>query len=148
LRFRDSFHAFAGGAAFLMVAGTAIAVSQVPATGQEAELPAVSFTAAQADRGRAAYQSNCVDCHGANLDDGEFGGAPLRGTSFKDKWFNSTADSLFDFVKSTMPPDRPGALNDGTYADLVAFILSRNGVQPGSAELPADSEALSKVEIR
>ncbi|WP_051469372.1 c-type cytochrome [Chelativorans sp. J32] len=144
----DSFRALVGGGALLVATGATTVLSGMPAIGQEAELPVVSFTTAQADRGRSAYQTNCVDCHGANLDDGEFGGPPLKGMSFKEKWFNNTADGLFDFVKATMPPDRPGALNDQTYADLVAYILSRNGLQAGAAELPADSEALSKVEIR
>ena len=45
-----------------------------------------SFTAEQVDRGRAAYNQNCQDCHGTTLDNGEFGGAPLKGSYFRQHW--------------------------------------------------------------
>src|SRR5437870_4584424 len=44
---------------------------------------ALSFTAEQAERGETAYQRNCQDCHGTTLDNGEFGGAPLKGSYFR-----------------------------------------------------------------
>jgi len=116
--------------------------TQVPVQAQDT---AVSFTSAQADRGRAAYQRGCVDCHGASLDDGEFGGAPLKGNSFKEKWFGMTADSLFGFMSAAMPPERPGSLTPQTYADITAYILAQNGVQPGTTELPADLDRLSTM---
>ena len=40
---------------------------------------APSFTSEQAERGHADYAHNCLDCHGSNLDNGEFGGPPLKG---------------------------------------------------------------------
>ena len=111
------------------------------------DMPKASFTAAQADAGRAEYQKSCLDCHGANLDDGEFGGPPLRGTNFESTYFGFTADGLFGFIKTAMPPDRPGRLSDKTYADLTAYILSKNGVQPGATPLPDNLEALSALVI-
>src|SRR6516225_9620882 len=44
------------------------------------------FTAAQAERGHLTYAHNCLDCHGSNLDNGEFGGPPLKGLSFARHW--------------------------------------------------------------
>jgi mono/diheme cytochrome c family protein len=41
-----------------------------------------SFTDAQATQGKAVYDRNCLSCHGANLDDGEFG-PPLKGVEFR-----------------------------------------------------------------
>jgi mono/diheme cytochrome c family protein len=117
-----------------------------PAKAQE-DLPKASFTAAQADAGRAEYQKSCLDCHGANLDDGEFGGPPLRGSSFESTYFGFTADGLYGFIKTAMPPDRPGRLSDKTYADVTAYILSKNGVQPGANPLPSDLEALAGLVI-
>jgi len=119
----------------------------MPAAAQDAEKPAV-FTSAQASRGAALYRQNCLDCHGENLDDGEFGGAPLRGVTFREKWFENSAGALVDFMRTTMPPDRPGRLSDQNYADLAAYILSRNGIQPGATELPTDPDALGNMIIR
>ena len=122
--------------------GTSVAVAQPEA------LETVQFTAEQVARGEREYNRSCLDCHGANLDDGEFGGPPLRGTNFREKWFDLTADALFDFASYTMPPDRPGRLSAQVYADLTAFILSHNGLEPSEVELPADSEALSELALQ
>src|SRR5690606_37219040 len=122
-----------------LMSGTAITVAQ--------DAPAV-FTSAQASRGAGLYRQNCLDCHGENLDDGEFGGAPLRGVAFKEKWFENSVGALVDFMRTTMPPDRPGRLSDQNYADLAAYILSRNGIQPGATELPTDPDALGNMIIR
>ena len=46
-----------------------------------------------------------------------------------------------------MPPSRPGELGDQTYADLVAYILSVNGLPAGEAELPADVSKLDAMVI-
>ena len=40
-----------------------------------------------------------------------------------------------------MPPNAPGRYSASTYADLMAYILKRNGFQAG-APLPADLDAL------
>ena len=89
-----------------------------------------AFTQEQADRGHAIYRRNCQDCHGVNLNDGEFGGAPLDGQYFARHWGNGSVAALYGFMRAKMPPDRPGKLNSQTYADLTAFLLARNGYQP------------------
>src|ERR1700679_3579668 len=71
--------------------------------------PGVNLTAAQASRGKAVYSSNCVSCHGANLDDGQFGAA-LRGSAFKAHWSSQSADALFSYIATKMPPSAPGGL--------------------------------------
>jgi mono/diheme cytochrome c family protein len=109
---------------------------------------APSFTPAQAERGEAAYQHNCLDCHGSTLDNGEFGGPPLKGASFSRHWDAANVAALFGFMKAKMPPDRPGQLNDETYADLIAYILGENGFNPGDKELPADANAQQAMSLR
>jgi mono/diheme cytochrome c family protein len=106
------------------------------------------FTPAQAERGEAAYQHNCLDCHGSNLDNGEFGGPPLKGGSFSRHWDAANVAALFGFMKAKMPPDRPGQLNDETYADLIAYILGENGFKPGDKELPADANAQQAMSLK
>ena len=108
----------------------------------------VTFTAAQAEEGKATYTRNCADCHGSTLDNGEFGGAPLRGSWFRNKWGNGSVASLYAFTKAKMPPDRPGALSDKVYADLVAYILSVNGYKPGDRELPTDPAAQQPLTLK
>ncbi|HET6197807.1 MAG TPA: c-type cytochrome [Acetobacteraceae bacterium] len=106
------------------------------------------FTAEQADRGHAAFRRNCQDCHGANLNDGEFGGAPLNGQYFARHWGNGSVAALFSYLHTKMPPDRPGRLSPQTYADLTAFLLSRNGYEAVQAELPADIDAQQRMNLK
>jgi mono/diheme cytochrome c family protein len=107
-----------------------------------------SFTSAQAERGEAAYQHNCLDCHGSTLDNGEFGGPPLKGASFARHWDAVNVAALSGFMKAKMPPDRPGQLTDETYADLIAYILGENGFKPGDNELPADPNVQQAMSLK
>jgi S-disulfanyl-L-cysteine oxidoreductase SoxD len=126
-----------------------VAISIRVATAQSKTLQTrASFTAAQAARGKESYASSCMDCHGANLDDGEFGGAPLKGSAFRAKWLGGSVGSLFAYSQAAMPPDRAGRLPAETYADIVAYILSRNNISSGSEELPADLATLSTLTIQ
>ena len=105
----------------------------------------VSYTADQADRGKERYEKECLDCHGSDLKGGLNGGAPLRGVNFEQKFAEGApASSLFLFMSNLMPPNSPGRYSESTYADLMAYILKRNGFQPG-APLPSDVDALDYV---
>jgi alcohol dehydrogenase (cytochrome c) len=95
-----------------------------------------SFTSAQAERGKTAYGNSCANCHGSNLDDGEFGPA-LKGAAFQQKWGAQSPAALFAEMIQKMPPESPGQLGSQTYADLEAYILHVNGVAPGPNELTA-----------
>jgi alcohol dehydrogenase (cytochrome c) len=95
-----------------------------------------SFTASQVKRGKAAYANNCSSCHGANLDDGEFGSA-LKGAPFQKKWGAQSPTALFSYMFQKMPPSGPGTLDEQTYADLEAYLLQNNGLEPGTTELTA-----------
>src|SRR5208282_5641173 len=102
---------------------------------------AVSLTAAQASRGQAVYDDNCANCHGANLDNGEFG-PPLRGSAFKMHWSSQSADALFTYIATKMPPAAPAGLSDRAYSDVEAYILRANGVVAGDKELaPARTQS-------
>ncbi len=95
--------------------------------------PAVAagiFTRSQAERGRTAFDESCADCHTT----GEF-----RGRAFQRNWGRRTVYSLYRTVRSTMPDDNPGGLDEGTYLDVIAYVLSLNGHEVGAAELAADS---------
>lgn len=113
-----------------------------------ATLVRVPFTAEQVVQGRVAYDHNCKDCHGSSLDNGEFGGAPLRGSYFHKKWGSGSVAALYGYMKAKMPPDRPGALSDKVYADLVAFVLDANGYKPGDRPLPANVDAQLPMSLK
>ena len=105
------------------------------------ELPPLSYTLDQADRGRLAYLENCSACHGENMDDGEFA-MPLKGLNFRQQWRAKSMEELFSLTSATMPQDRPGRLTDETYADILAYVLQENGSEPGTDELPSTPQAL------
>jgi S-disulfanyl-L-cysteine oxidoreductase SoxD len=136
------------GAAALAVAAVAFAsaASTSTAFAQDAEGP--TFTAEQVERGREAYTHNCQDCHGSTLDNGEFGGPPLKGGYFRNHWGAGSVADLTGYAKALMPPDRPGRLSEQTYTDLVAFLLSSNGYEPGRTELPSDMAAQQKMSLK
>lgn len=105
----------------------------------------VSFGAEQADRGKEDYEDNCTECHGKDLKGGLLGGAPLKGLSFEEKYANGApAGMLFEVMTATMPPNAPGRYSPSTYADLMAYILKRNGFRQG-APLPSDVEELYEL---
>jgi mono/diheme cytochrome c family protein len=108
----------------------------------------VSFTADQVTRGSDIYAERCVQCHGDQLDNGEFGGAPLNGSFFKKHWANGAVAGLTGFMKAKMPPDRPGSLTDQNYADLAAFLLDGNGYPKGDKELPSDAAAQGAMTLK
>jgi S-disulfanyl-L-cysteine oxidoreductase SoxD len=106
-----------------------------------------SFSEAQAERGHAAYQRACLMCHGERLDDGDFGGAPLRGAWFREHWGKASAASLYAYMQSAMPPDNPGGLSDTAYSDILAFILQRNGYEAGAQDIPTDLRRLEEMTL-
>lgn len=128
----------------------ALAIMALPssAAAQSAGQRPPAFTEAQAQRGKAIYQKNCQDCHGSTLDNGEFGGAPLKGSSFRQHWGAGDVSALFGYVNTLMPPDRPGQLSEQSYVDLTAFLLSSNGYDAGAEELTADQDAQSKMTMK
>jgi mono/diheme cytochrome c family protein len=131
-------------AAALGVIGVAAAQQE---TSSAPDLAAASFTAAQVDNGHAEYVTSCIDCHGPNLNDGEFGGPPLNGPAFQAKWFARPVGALIQYTHAAMPPDSPGRLPLGTYVEIIAYLLNANGVPAGQSELPADMSALNKLRI-
>ena len=122
-------HAFAIGA-LVLAAGLAGALAQASTT----TLDGV-YTAAQAERGHAAYERSCAGCHeGQDAD-----GPELTGRAFLDRWREDMLASLFTFITTTMPGNAPGALDERTYADVIAFLLEANGLPAGARELTADT---------
>jgi len=130
-----------GGAAISATAPERLHLAQAAAP---ADSP-VTYANEQADRGEAQYERQCEECHGGDLRGGLIGGAPLRGVAFEQNFANGApASALFMYMSATMPPNSPGRFSPATYADLMAYILKRNGFRAG-APLPTDLDALDHL---
>ena len=101
------------------------------------------FTEAQAASGEQLYAANCASCHGANLTAANYA-PPLAGTFFAGRWDGRTVGELLAKVQ-TMPPSRPGQMEEDQYRDMTAHILAVNGYAAGAIALTSDPDALSAV---
>ena len=101
------------------------------------------FTAEQATAGKIAYDSQCSQCHGRQLEGPD---APaLAGPDIMQNWH--TAAGLYDFISVAMPPSAPGLLGEETYLNIVAYIMQFNGAQPGDTPMTADPDALAAISL-
>jgi cytochrome c5 len=101
------------------------------------------FTAEQAAAGETAYNSNCAQCHGKQLEGPDAPG--LAGSDVMQNW--ATAGGLYDFIHVAMPPSAPGQLGDETYLNIIAYIMKFNGAQPGDEPLTADADKLAAISL-
>jgi cytochrome c len=110
------------------------------------------YSAAQAERGTFVYTRYCERCHGADLLGpamgrhlpGQSPAPAMVGDEFRWKWNELTAADLMKRVRD-MPPGNPGALSREDSVDVLAYILSRNGMPAGPHELPATIPELSMI---
>jgi mono/diheme cytochrome c family protein len=100
----------------------------------------------QTERGKAAYAQSCTPCHKSNLS-GDQSAPALVGDTFTARWTNQSVGDLFDNIRTGMPMDNPGGLDDATYVDIVAYILRQNSYSIAMEELRADRDALKKLTI-
>jgi cytochrome c553 len=105
------------------------------------------FTAAQAERGKAAAgQGRCTGCHGTELGGTERAPA-LKGPAFLADWEDGAVSRLFAKIRDTMPPGNTDMLTPVAKLDVVTFLLRENGFPAGSVELANDAEALDNIQI-
>ena len=95
------------------------------------------YTAEQAGRGKVVYETHCSVCHRSDLSGGE--ARPLVGAKFWESWGEDDLSSLFDVIRQRMPASAPHSLGDGTYVDILAYVLERNDFPAGVHELTAGS---------
>ena len=103
------------------------------------------YTTAQAERGKAVFNTTCLRCHGEDLAGNT---APaLKGDRFQSSWGGDVIDSLFTKVRDTMPPNFGTILDDQVKLDVVTYILQTNGFPAGATELTVGSADLATVQI-
>ncbi|THF25781.1 cytochrome c [Pseudomonas atacamensis] len=102
--------------------------------------------------GEKVYQTNCLACHGVNLEGG-MGPALVggRGTLTTEKPVKTVgsywpyATTLFDYVRRAMPFQQPQSLsNDQVYA-VVGYILNKNELMDANATV--DAQTLINVKM-
>ena len=108
------------------------------ASGQPAE-PSV-FTAEQASAGKAAFQGHCASCHAGDLR-GKDDAPALKGDAFLATWQAKPVKELFDFVRTTMPPEG-GSISADDYLAIVSYVLQENGATAGPQPLTATTSTL------
>src|ERR1700686_2392081 len=102
------------------------------------------FNTAQVQSGEAIYTQNCAGCHGVNFE--ESGDAPpLAGGTFLLKWRPKMVSELFVEILQTMPPTNPGSLGEPAALNATAYILERNGGQPGQQALTGSASMLIRT---
>jgi cytochrome c len=113
------------------------------------------YSEAQARRGEQVFKVQCSYCHkdnltGGFLDDGVGKAPALAGkrafdSSLVERWGGLTLADMVGTVAATMPQGRPGSLTVENYIDVVSYLLFKNDVPPGAADLSADLDALSRI---
>jgi len=113
------------------------------ACGAESTVPADSVASvtfnSQAEIGAEKFASNCAACHGANLE-GTTLGPILSGNSFVQRWGTQTPALLLNNIQANMPPGGNDGISDEDYINIVAHILSSNGVDAVTETLTASTD--------
>ena len=113
------------------------------------------YTAAQAERGRQAFNRNCALCHSTadskltqeQVDKAPLPssfGAPFLGRVYYGKMLYPTVYHLYTKMQS-MPAFGNESITNNTRADIIAHILERNGLPAGNTELKPDVEAMKQM---
>jgi S-disulfanyl-L-cysteine oxidoreductase SoxD len=100
------------------------------------------YTKAQAERGKQAYETNCVRCHAGDLTG--LSGPALKGDPFMKTWRGENLNALFVKMRDTMPPGLPAGVPTETKVDLLAYVLQANGFPDGKEPLPQNGDSLQR----
>lgn len=95
------------------------------------------FTKQQAEKGHVLFNNNCAQCHRPDLTGAL--GPSLVDDKFKGHWAGKPVTELRGFIYNNMPQNAPKSLEDDLLNPIVAWILLKNGVEPGETTLSKDS---------
>ncbi len=117
------------------------------AAGATAAVPAL-YTRAQAEAGAHVFATQCVLCHGANLQGTaapSVAGTDFLNTAQHNGW---TLEVIRYLVFNDMPFNAPGSLSPTEYADVLAFLLASDCYPAGSTPFPtAENPAFAGVKL-
>jgi mono/diheme cytochrome c family protein len=138
-----TFKAVVAGLGILVIAGMATGRGTAAAAQGKTQWDGV-YSDAQAKRGSEIYDKNCSGCHGPALE-GKNDAPSLTGAEFGAAWNELSLKDLFERMQKTMPKQTPGSLAAAQYAEVLAFVLQKNGAPAGSADLPSEASGLTAV---
>jgi mono/diheme cytochrome c family protein len=96
------------------------------------------YSEVQATQGENVFVAYCSGCH-SSFD--------LLSLGFPSRWAGRSLSQLYDVVKNAMPENDPGILTPEQAADVIAYMLSRQGFPAGAERLPADPGVLAGITI-
>ncbi|MFT6771849.1 MAG: alcohol dehydrogenase (cytochrome c) [Congregibacter sp.] len=111
--------------AAIMLCGSGVALAQSPA--------------------EIVYADQCASCHSASLR-GSAHGSPLTGVAFVSKWKDRSAQELFDYVRTQMPPGQTASLSLHQHRQLTEFLIASNAQDLGDSQLVSTSVELPEQE--
>jgi cytochrome c len=103
--------------------------------------------------GRTVYAAKCAACHGADAKGGPVYGTMVGGIGSMTQSpriltpgsMYPYAPILFDYIRRSMPMDRPQTLTNNEVYALSALLLNLNGLVPADAVM--DAQSLPKVQM-
>ena len=119
--------------AFVLAAAAAAAAEPPERTTRERV-----YTTEQAERGKDVYKRVCSQCHALDF---------YKGPVMK-PWDGGSLEGLYDAVSRLMPQNNPGSLKRREYVDILAYILSLNGMPAGEEEMPTKAADLRAIRIK
>lgn len=121
-------------ASFMTIALASFAIADAGAA--PASLADGVYTAEQAESGKAMFEQNCSTCHNADF----------YKTVFQ-TWRGQPLQYLFEQIMSAMPADKPGALLDNEYEDIMAYVLQITGFPAGDTRLQYFGGVMGDVNV-
>ncbi len=94
------------------------------------------YTAEQAANGQPTFETNCSTCHNADF----------YKTVFQ-TWRGQPLQYLFEQIMSAMPADKPGALLDSEYEDVMAYVLQITGFPEGDTRLQYANGMMREIPV-
>lgn len=97
------------------------------------------YTRAQADGAKAQFDKICADCHPfTEAAKKRAKDVPLGDEPFFTNWEGRSLEELMTTIALTMPNDGSAVVSDEEAANLVAYVLQRNGFPAGEKPLTKD----------
>lgn len=135
----------------LVAAVMTLAAAGVTAVGAQQAAPRSAkegvYTTVQANRGKTVYEAQCVACHGTMASFTPDLAPLLNDHVFQTAWKDRSLAALFDRIRDTMPQNERGTLSPQQTVDLIAYILSANGLPTGDVALTDDVETLKQIRL-
>lgn len=129
-----------------------VAVAQQDDAGPKASIWDGVYTKTQDARGQEVHSGVCASCHGSRLNGAGQPDMPpspaIARATFLHKWAGKTVATLFEYVRTKMPPENPGMLSNQEYIDAIAHMFAVSNMPAGDKELLPDPKTLAGIVIK